>query len=257
MERDLVKKIVEERQSKAEQERQQAEQSHNEWQQQEDFRFACERVSRFSPCESMDPEWDMWHDQPPSRGYWLNYAEAIIELVERGQAAGRDILPHMEHTDSAMRDVATDVYRLALDGKPEPVADLLEAIAQFDEVDRTNCQQWIKIGLPRLFREGITAATEDKDVEPDQATEKSSSPDEESFEWPEPRSGTTDARDLVFWKWYHDRDTETYHSPAKIRDKWNAENPENKISLDSQDKGIGVVKTGIKKWNLHRGKMKN
>ncbi|MCA9124575.1 MAG: hypothetical protein H6822_19640 [Planctomycetaceae bacterium] len=38
----------------------------------------------------------------------------------------------------------------------------------------------------------------------------------------------------------------TYHSHAKIRDKWNAENQRERIDMDKSDSGRGVVKQGIR-----------
>jgi len=47
-------------------------------------------------------------------------------------------------------------------------------------------------------------------------------------------------RDHQFLKWYNDESLETYHSPAKIRDRWNQLHPKEPVTID-------VVKTGIRK----------
>lgn len=54
------------------------------------------------------------------------------------------------------------------------------------------------------------------------------------------------ARNLKFYIWYHDKNAPTYHSHAKIRDKWNAENNRDAIDLEASDCGRGVVKQGIR-----------
>lgn len=52
-------------------------------------------------------------------------------------------------------------------------------------------------------------------------------------------------RNNTMLAWYEDRELETHHSPTKIRDLWNKENPGNKIS--GGKKGVDTVKKAIKK----------
>lgn len=51
------------------------------------------------------------------------------------------------------------------------------------------------------------------------------------------------ARDHLWLEWYENRKLLTFHSPAKIRDKWNAENPKQAIAEGKQ--GIDTVKKAI------------
>jgi hypothetical protein len=46
-------------------------------------------------------------------------------------------------------------------------------------------------------------------------------------------------RDGLWLAWYEDSNAETYHSPAKIRDRWNRDNPRRKVS------SADVVKKGL------------
>lgn len=52
-------------------------------------------------------------------------------------------------------------------------------------------------------------------------------------------------RNLTWYAWYHDNESNEYHSHAKIRDRWNRENRRDRINLDRSDHGRGVVKQGI------------
>lgn len=52
-------------------------------------------------------------------------------------------------------------------------------------------------------------------------------------------------RNLTWYTWYHDESANTHRSHAKIRDRWNAENPRHRIDMDKSDSGRGVVKQGI------------
>ena len=49
---------------------------------------------------------------------------------------------------------------------------------------------------------------------------------------------------MSFLKWYQDPDAPTSNSPANIRDRWNASNPQAKIGW--KVKGNDVVKAGLK-----------
>lgn len=53
-------------------------------------------------------------------------------------------------------------------------------------------------------------------------------------------------RNLTWYLWYHDKSSETHHSPAKIRDRWNKENRKDAISKTESDGGRGTVKQGIR-----------
>jgi len=53
-------------------------------------------------------------------------------------------------------------------------------------------------------------------------------------------------RNLTWYAWYHDKESDEHHSHAKIRDKWNRDNPRDRIDLGKSDAGRGVVKQGIK-----------
>ncbi len=59
------------------------------------------------------------------------------------------------------------------------------------------------------------------------------------------------ARDHLWLEWYEDENAETYHKPAKIRDRWNKENPTQRI--DFGNNGRELVKKSIAKAKRERG----
>ena len=73
----------------------------------------------------------------------------------------------------------------------------------------------------------------------------------------EPAKRPAFARDRKFLEWYEANGKETCHSPAKIRDKWNAMNAEQReAATGSREAGQvtrDVVRKGIKKAGKERG----
>ncbi|WP_339911866.1 hypothetical protein [Symmachiella dynata] len=61
-------------------------------------------------------------------------------------------------------------------------------------------------------------------------------------------------RDMQFLEWYEAEGTTTYHSPAKIRDKWNNSRPKAEQISDqtTQAAGIDIVKKGIRRARKRR-----
>lgn len=59
------------------------------------------------------------------------------------------------------------------------------------------------------------------------------------------RTSPCTLRNLYFLLWYEDEHAETYHSNAKIRDRWNQENPRRKVSPGDKRAGYDLVKKGI------------
>jgi len=59
-------------------------------------------------------------------------------------------------------------------------------------------------------------------------------------------------RNELFLQWYEVENADTFHSPAAIRDKWNAENPRDKINESTADNGLGAVKQILRRARIKR-----
>ena len=64
---DAINRIITEKTAKAQEQQKEAEQVRQQWEMLNLVQQAAERVQRFWPHKSTDPEYDAWGDKPPSR----------------------------------------------------------------------------------------------------------------------------------------------------------------------------------------------
>jgi hypothetical protein len=177
----------------------------------------------------------------------------LIEKARAWQRLGKAVIAcglskHIDHMPDGDGEVG--IYRGFIKGlaklicasktSPKQIARHLGAIAEFQHNEQLILCQWSHNEfIPVLQRiEQDRANGEQKRV-------GALAPPVEAGKVPPGITRRMAARDHLWLAWYETTGTDTFHSPARIRDKWNRENQSSKI--DDGDKGRDLVEKSIEK----------